>query len=481
MLFRFAALVLTIALASGAAAQVSTPTVTGPITSPGGAFLPSTTFDLADVGYRQDEYFIEGTASAYANVGPLGDDGMWTVMPSGTTAAYKTRILVYRPIDRRKFSGTVFVEWFNVTGGVDAAPDWTQSHVEVIRRGHAWVGVSAQFVGVEGGGGILPVIDLGLKKVSPARYGSLHHPGDSFSYDIFSQAGVAARQTAGTHLLGDLKVRKVIAVGESQSASRLVTYVDGIHPITHVYDGYLIHSRGTFSADLSQEPQPAIGVPGTAAIRADIDVPVLTLETETDLTFLGYFSARQDDARHFRLWEVAGTSHYDTYGLIAGLTDVGTSPDIVALVLSSSAVPGLIECNSLINSGPQHFVVMAALNALNRWVRRGKAPKSAPRLELSAGTIQVDENGNARGGIRTPQVDVPIASFTGEQAGTILCRLFGTTTPFDAAKLSTLYPTHKAFVSKYKKAVRRAVRRRWILGPDGKLMKQWAAGASVGG
>jgi len=44
----------------------------------------------------------------------------------------------------------VIVEWLNVSGGVDAAPDWIQGHVELIRDGFAWIGVSAQFVGVEG-------------------------------------------------------------------------------------------------------------------------------------------------------------------------------------------------------------------------------------------------------------------------------------------------------------------------------------------
>ena len=60
---------------------------------------------------------------------------------------------------------------------------------------------------------------------------------------------------------------------------------------------------------LSQAPQPRINPPGTAAIRTDVDVPVLMVETETDVGLLGYFSARQDDSRHVRLWEVAGTTH----------------------------------------------------------------------------------------------------------------------------------------------------------------------------
>ena len=40
------------------------------------------------------------------------------------------------------------VEWLNVSGQVDANPDWTMTHNELIRDGFAWVGVSAQAVGL---------------------------------------------------------------------------------------------------------------------------------------------------------------------------------------------------------------------------------------------------------------------------------------------------------------------------------------------
>jgi len=472
------------ALATGTSAQVPSPSIEGPITNPGTPFVAATTFDLAQVGYEEAEYFISGTARAYVNSAPLGTDGRWSVT-TGETAAYKTRILVYRPTNPKKFSGTVVVEWLNVSGGVDAAPDWVQGHVELLRDGVAWVGVSAQIVGVEGGPTLLGLMSQPLKVVNPARYGSLHHPGDSFSYDIFSQAGQAIRTPSGPNPLGTLKAKRVIAIGESQSASRMVNYVNAIHPVAHIYDGFLIHSRGSFGAALSEAPQPAIIPPGSTAIRADVDVPVFTVETETDLTLLGYFRARQDDARHFRLWEVAGTAHYDTYGLGVGTTDVGTSPDIAAVVIMTDAAGGMIHCNTPVNSGPLHYVLNAALNKLIRWVRTGKAPKSAPRLDVSAGppiTIQRDQHGNALGGIRTPWVDVPIATFTGLQSGgSILCLIFGTTTLFDAPTLAALYPTHKAFTSAYDKALKRAVKKGWILEPDAKLIKKWAAGSNIGG
>jgi len=469
-------------LAQAAKAEVPSPTIEGPITGPGSPFVQTTGFDLGKVGYVQEEYFLSGTAQAYSSNGALGTDGKWNVSPA-SSAAYKTRIVVYRPTSKKKFNGTVVVEWLNVSGGVDAGPDWTTAHTELIRGGYAWVGVSAQIVGVEGGSALVAVVSLPLKKVNPARYGTLHHPGDSFSYDIFSQAGQAIRQPSGPDPLGDLPVKRVIAAGESQSAFRMVTYIDAIHPIAHIYDGYLVHSRGAIHASLSEAPEPEIPVPDTAAIRNDIDVPVLVVETETDLTLLQYFRARQDDAKNFRLWEVAGTSHADTYVGITGPTDLGRSPDVVGLVLTTSPVPGIIECGELINSGPHHFVVKAGLSALDRWIRRGRAPRSAPRLDAAAGppvTINVDANGVGKGGIRTPQVDVPIAAFTGRQAGSVLCALFGTTTPFDGAKLASLYPSHRAFVSEYRKAVSRAVRAGWILQADAKLMRKWAAGSDIG-
>ena len=109
-------------------------------------------------------------------------------MTPGATAPYTTRAVVYRPTDARAFNGTVIVEWMNVSGTTDANPDWTLTHNELVRKGYVWVGVSAQAVGLNA-----------TKVVDPVRYAALSHPGDSFSYDIFSQVGPRDPHQLGAH------------------------------------------------------------------------------------------------------------------------------------------------------------------------------------------------------------------------------------------------------------------------------------------
>jgi hypothetical protein len=474
-------------LPAAASAAVPVPSVAGPITggSPDAVFLASTNFDLAPLGYVEEEFFISGTATGFTSPVALTPDGRWNAVP-GETAAYTTRILVRRPASRLKFNGTVIVEWLNVSGGLDAAPDWMFIHSFLMREGFAWVGVSAQFVGVVGSSGPLG-LNLGLKAVNPTRYGPLVHPGDSFSYDMFSQVAQAVRATTGVAPLGGLRVKRVIGIGESQSAFRLVTYVNGVHPLARVYDGFLIHSRGGGGAPLSQAPQANVPGPSPAFIREDVGAPVLTFQSETDLIALGFFPARQPDSEFVRLWEVAGTAHGDAYQLTYGPIDDGkVAMDITHLPLITAPVPGIIICGSPVNAGQQQYVLSAAMARLDRWVRTGRTPRrSMPRLEIAPGPpaqIVRDARGNALGGIRTPVVDAPIAALSGlGQSGSSFCGLFGTTVPFDAATLAALYPTHEAYVSAVGRASRAAVKAGAILRPAARAIREAAATSNVGG
>jgi hypothetical protein len=477
------ALLAVCAPASYAGAEVPTPDVIGPITSPGGAFLtPPIAFDLAAQGYVEEEFFLDGTATAFTSPTSLGSDGRWTAVP-GATAPYVTRILVRRPASRKHFNGAAVVEWLNVSGGLDASPDWTYVHTLVMRHGFAWVGVSAQFQGVQGTGGPLG-LNLSLKAVDPVRYGPLSHPGDSFSYDMFSQVAQALTKPTDVRPLGDLQPRRLIAIGESQSAFRLTTYVNAIHPLAQLYDGFLIHSRGGGSAALSQSPQPAVGTPNPVFIREDVEVPVLTVETETDLISLGFLPARQPDTDRIRLWEIAGTAHSDVYQFGPGPGDPGPGAADVTHLPPQTSVFGVINCSSPLNQGPHQYVLNAALWRLDRWVRRGRARgKSAPLLEIVPGpAIARDALGNALGGIRTPPVDVPVSTLSGlGQTGSTFCALFGTTVAFDDALLASLYPTHDDYVRKVRRAASDAVREGYMRKIDAKVMLEAAMDSDVGG
>ena len=468
---------------AAATPTVPAPTITGPVTGGNGISLLSTSFDLSTVGYAAQEYFLSGTARAFTATAPLTADGRWRVQPA-SSAPYRTRIVVYRPSNPKRFDGTVVVEWLNDSAGVDSGPDWIAAHTSLIRDGTAYVGVTAQAVGVQGGTGTVAGLAAGgLRGSDPARYGSLSHPGDSYSYDIFSQAGLAARGHLRPDPLGGLAVHHVLAAGESQSAFRLVTYIDGIQPLDHVFDGFLVHSRWSNGDPLSQAPQPTITVPAGTIIRTDVGVPVLVFETETDL-LEGYVAAQQPDTTDVRVWEVAGTAHADAYTAGIGFTDTGDGHAEQSLLDVAAANGGPLDCSTDVNQGPAYLVLSTAVHDLQAWVSRGTPPPRAPRLDVTAGppiTIHRDPHGNALAGIRTPLVDTPTAALTGEaNSGGRFCSLFGTTTPFDDATVTALYPTHAAYVAAFDAATDRALRAGFLLAPDAANLKAAARATSVG-
>src|SRR5690349_17803517 len=142
----------TIARPAGPAADLSEELTAGK-----GVFLPAgRTADKTSLapppppGYEMHEYVASGTASSYRVDGELTGDGRWRFVPDGA-AKYRTRIVVRRPSDPKKFSGNVILEWLNVSGGADSAPEYDTTYEEIGRSGDAWVGVSAQRIGVMGG------------------------------------------------------------------------------------------------------------------------------------------------------------------------------------------------------------------------------------------------------------------------------------------------------------------------------------------
>jgi Alpha/beta hydrolase domain len=379
----------------------------------------------------------------------------------------------------------VIVEWFNVSS-IESSSDWAYLRDEIGREGDAYVGVSAQARGVNGGGTPLVNVNVdakaaaaagvstnasGLKNVDPARYGTLVHPGDAYAFDIFSQVGRAVEKRP--EVLGGLVPKHVIATGQSQSAGFLTTVANAIHPLDPVYDGFLIHSRGANPAPLDGKYKSnahgkstggADFTKGRVQVRSDLHVPTLIFETETDVELLGYANARQPDSDSVRTWEVAGTSHTDAH-LIRALIGGPRDPN----------AGHLLGCTAPINTGPHHEVFQAALHHLVDWTAGGAPPPKAERIELKKGrkvVIARDENGIAIGGVRNPLVDVPIAATTGEPPGNAdlakadVCGLFGTTVSFDQAKLVDLYGTFDNYLQKFEASAADAVAGGFLLQAD---------------
>ncbi len=488
-------------------ASVPSPTIEGPILpSSGISFLGSTDFAPSNVGYEQSEFFLSGTATSYTSTAPLSKNGRWDVKPA-TTAPYKTRIVVYRPVNPAHFDGTVVVEWLNETAGIDAPAAWLSAHVQMIRDGMAYVGVDAQAGGINGESGSLAAADGAgaLKPTDPARYGSLNHPGDSYSYSIYQQAGQAIR-SSGARLLAGLKPERVLALGESQSAFRLVSYIDALQASSPgIYDAYFVYSRGGGAANLSQSPQPTITPPTPTLIRTDIHVPVFLFETESDLLSLGYLPARQPPSPYLREWEIAGAAHDDSYGVVYSRSDTGNGVADAEAFQSmlnppKDPIPGIVDCTVPINTESHTYELRAAMVAVNNWMVTGNAPKQSPRLEVNPAdphTFLTNSLGIALGGVRPPQVQVPVAKLSGlgqpgatqpsqpSQAesisGPALCGILGTTAPFSAAQLSVLYPTHAAFVAKWDTATGAEVKEGYLLAADAQTLDQVAARSNVGG
>ncbi len=424
--------------------------------------------DIEKVGGIEEEFFFEGVATQFvlaAGANEYSADGRWKV-EAGDQRPFRTRMLVVRPGDPADFNGTVIVEWNNVSGGERFLQG--SGSAQLLQHGFAVVGVSAQFAGVEGrpdhprtSPGQLPA----LKTDDPLRYQELHHPGDDYSYDVFTQAGRllgTARPREADPLAG-LDVRYLIASGGSQSGARLATYINGIQPVTSVYDAFLVVVYPNSPCALTQASAPA-ELPQTFGpnifhvlgfhvyqLRDDLKLPIIVLNSESEASECD--PNHQADTDYLRWWEIPGTGH----------TSAFSSPEELARL--SSLIGG-----TTVSFAP---AVRGAAYALRRWLDSGEGPFHQPRLlkEGDPPRFRRDVHGNAIGGIRWPDLEAPLGTHAAERFGddgTSLLR--GSSTPFSSEKIKALYPDHAAWFAKYTTAVEGLVESGVILPDDAATM-----------
>jgi hypothetical protein len=380
-------------------------------------------------------------------------DGRWQAEPA-ETAPFKTRFLVVRPVDPTRFNGTAIVIWNNVTAGYDL---FNADSRELLENGFAIVAVTTQPVAIDG----LPQVPNGMRAWDPERYGSLSIPGDDYSFDVYTQAAHAVgpkRDREPIDPMGGLVVKRLVAQGASQSAGRLSTYVNAIQPLTHAFDAFILTIYfGTSTAlevgdqvvninDPERSRAPRDRLLGGNLLRDDVGVPVMVVNSE--LESISCYPVRQPDTDLFRYWESAATCHTSYQGNIARRVqyarDFGGERPIIE---------GM-------NRVPMNPLYDAAFHHMQRWLTEGVPPPSQPPIEFAGDppAIVRDEHGIAKGGIRLPQADVPIAANTAiPVADDIWAYLAGSCEPFSREKLIARYGDEANFAARFETAARAAV------------------------
>src|SRR5262245_32966311 len=338
---------LVIILMGATAWSASVPAkITGPIPSPATPGDPSHNYPFLATkhfvekhDYIEEEFYVEGLAVEYAGEA----DQTATIAPGGPYP-YKTRAIVRRPKSVSKFNGTVILEWTNAAAGYGIDNDWYWSHEHLMRRGFAHIGVIVEPSGVHS--------PIGLKQWNPVRYGSLDltangkfnsvQTGFELSFSIYSQVAAAVKSPSGLGLLGNLKVKNVVATGHSRSAGRLFAYYNRIHPLEKIVDGFVFHGAG-------------------GLLRTDIRTPAWKLLAESDVVW-AQAPIRQPDSPYFRTWEVAGASHADS-----DLAEI-----VSALNARDLQQRNPVPCDPPDGSRvPAHLVQDAMYDWMKLWIERG--------------------------------------------------------------------------------------------------------------
>ena len=435
-----------------------------------------TPLDLSTFGYVEEEYLLEGRANVYDRDAA----GRLSVLGNGP---YVTRILVRRPAAPKSFNGDVILEPLNPSVMADAPIMWNFSHAQFMREGYIWVGLTFK-----------PVAARALKRFDPVRYARVDLPNplpsesrcpdpelgpqDSsqelgLAYDIIAQAGALLRSTGSANPLSAYPVQRLYLTGHSQTGGYTRKYANLFSSVItrtggkHIFDGYVSSGNGPFNPPINGcAPPPVKGDP--EMIVAPAGVPVIEIGGEQD-TLANYFERRPDSdvaPDLYRRYEVGGASHITRMLL-------GMAPNHEDFARAGGWSISLKGCEPEalpVTDFPLQFVLDAIWENLDRWVKDGVPPPRASRLDLVPGSdgpvIAKDAHGNARGGVRTTALDVPVVSWYPSRAGTYRCSTLGYSVPFDASVLRALYPQGQDYLKAVEARAAVLRRQRWLTGAD---------------
>lgn len=468
------------------AAVVPVPAVNGPIAVTGDSYPFNSAsrqvvpVDLAEFGYVEEEYFLSGSANVYE-----WDELFETVGVRTPDAPYTNRILVRRPSNPRKFSGSVIVELFNPTGGglgYEAPWIWADSWQYMVDRGHIWIGVTAA-----------PSALQALKTFDPARYAPLawndplppeercdptRTTEDGLLWDILSQVGALVKSDDPSNPLRRYEVEHAYATGQLGGGWSL--YTNTIGPIAKtaagepVYDGYVIKASGTHAGAINQcAPVPESTHP---MAKSRSPQPVIRLHSHSDvLRGSATHAGSVCDIRRPDSDDVLPYRHYEIAGLLVNARNQVTGAPGPADGARAGGIPipveGVLPLPA--NEFPFRYIMNGAFENMDRWVRDGIPPPRATFLEEATPdcrSLSVDRFGTPLGGVRTPYVDVPINTYPPEELPAIA---------FPSELVRELSGTHGNYVRQVIARTDELIEDRWVTRDDGQRIKTEAAHSLV--
>ncbi|MEG3179604.1 alpha/beta hydrolase domain-containing protein [Sphingomonas sp. LT1P40] len=439
---------------------------------------------LAKAGYIREEWFQTGTANVYAY------DAAGKVMVERADVPYTTRLIVIRPRDAKKFSGTVQLNPFHPVMGNSS---WGTIAEYAMQNGDAFVGV---MIGADDNTRRMPsgpVPMMATKVLSwfnPTRYALINWPADEdgIRWDVFADTARLIRSATGP--LKGLKVTRTYAAGWSFTGSFLRTYINsGFHAKYRLpngkplIDGYLL-GISSFSFRSGYVPlnsrTPMLANTDPRRTNVAIDAPVIELQSENEaITNRDPQTPDKDTTPGaHRLYEVPGLTHG------SGRRRGTVSERQIATRLGQPQPARQDSCTFAQTDIDMAAFAQAAHANLNAWSRRNIAAPRAERLQHDGGKQRRDANGNTLGGIRPAQITVPLARYGAApaDAGCDTARpgvgspsLPMRRVPLDAARLATLYPGGKAeYLVGFDAAIDKLVAERWLRAPDAAAQKSEA-------
>jgi hypothetical protein len=390
--------------------------------------------NLSSHGYVEEEYFVSGLV-----------DGR----------PYKTSLLIRRPGGAARFSQVAVIETLHVQGNT---PFWSIYRDRLMNDGHAWIMVASQRSALEAyvkGANAARYATLQIPEAGGEANPLLRNPQDAISQAILSQVGALVKSQAGDAQLAGMTAKYLIMAGLSQTGVTTLHYIQESHAKARMADGKAIYD-GYF--------------PGEAFVPGPIsggDAAVIHVVGEGDFPL---FSALGPDAFHTREDSEAPHDRFREYQFPAGshLPTRGV-PD-ARMIIGKPLAPG-----ESLSQFPSSLFYYAAFANLVDWVTKGIVPPKAPPIEMRNGEVVRDSFGNAKGGVRTPYVDVPtvryIASAPTTEGENPARRMIGLEERLPPAQLHTLYQTREKYLRRFDREVDRLVRQRWLQAKDGETLK----------